>query len=269
MRLSLTRGFVVLGIFGVLGLLGVGVAGRVGADEKEEKKSDKVVRVLFLGNSLTFVNDVPGMVQAMAAAGGVRLECDSMTPPGVSLEDQWKAGEARRKLAGAKWDFVVLQQGPSSRPESQVNLREWAMKWADEARAHGAKPALYMVWPFEGQSNGFKLVAQSYRKAAEASKARLFPAGEAWAEVLRGGNSIRLYQSDKLHPTLAGSYLAALVITHGLTDIKPTAIPSKLKLASGQTVALPEGQAKTLRQIAEKATEEKSPSKAKSSQPDK
>jgi hypothetical protein len=157
-------------------------------------------------------------------------------------------------LAQEHWDYVVLQQGPSSRPESQAQLREWATRWANEARAHAATPALYMVWPFQGQSNGFKLVAQSYRQAAIASQSRLFPVGEGWERALRD-HSVRLYQSDKLHPTKAGSYLAALVITNGLTGLRVSALPSKLKLADGRIVQLTESQATALRRAAEKAME--------------
>jgi hypothetical protein len=174
------------------------------------------------------------------------------------LEDQWQDGEARKMLAGSRWDYLVLQQGPSSRPESQVHLRKWAKRWADEARKHRATPALYMVWPFQGQGDGFKLVSQSYRSAATASQSRLLPAGEAWEESLRGKPNVPLYQGDRLHPTVAGSYLAALVITQGLTGIRPSAIPGKLTLATGQVVEMPEEQAKALRQSAEKAAEETS-----------
>jgi hypothetical protein len=211
------------------------------------------LHVLFLGNSLTAVNDVPAIVQAMAATGGVQLIYHAITPGGVNLEDHWRKGEGRAVLARGRWNYVVMQQGPSSRPESQVDLSEWAGRWADEARAHGATPALYMVWPVQGQTDGFKLVSQSYRRAAEASKSQLFPVGEAWDAASHSNRAIRLYQADKLHPTKAGSYLAALVITRGLTGIRPTAIPAKLKLADGRIVELPEAQAKDLRRSAEKA----------------
>jgi hypothetical protein len=75
---------------------------------------------------------------------------------------------------------------------------------------------------------------------------------------------LRLYQSDKVHPNKAGSYLAALVITRGLTGIRPTAIPSRLKLADGQVVELPEAEAKELRRSADQATESSKPNSAPS-----
>src|SRR5581483_7366731 len=125
-------------------------------------------------------------------------------------------GQARKALESGQWDYLVLQQGPSSRPESQVNLREWAVRWGNEARRRGATPALYMVWPFEGQKNGFQQVSHSYRAAAKASQALILPAGDAWQEALQKDPALGLYIGDRLHPTAAGSYLAALVITQEL-----------------------------------------------------
>lgn len=210
------------------------------------------LRVMYLGNSLTYYNDLPALVKAMAAAGGVQMEYYSSALPNVNLEDQWNNPQVELLMEKVKWDFVVMQQGPSSQPASQVDLKKWAVTWADEIRKRQAKPALYMVWPFQGQKNGFKLVAQSYRNAALASKSLLFPAGEAWEEALRADASLALYDPDQLHPTPAGSYLAALVVTHGLTGVEPKKVPAKLRLATRRTFTLPEAQAAKLRQAAEK-----------------
>lgn len=196
------------------------------------------LRVLFLGNSLTAAHDLPALVQAMAAAGGIRLEVDACVSGGFSLEDHWHRGSCRRTLAQGRWSYVVLQQGPSTLPESQTHLRQWGLRWTGEARKHGAKTAFYMVWPQQHQKNGFELVRQSYGGAAGAAGGLLLPTGDAWKSVIgRGG--ITLYQRDGLHPTLAGTYLAALVITQGLTGVKPGMVPARLTLASGRKVELP------------------------------
>ena len=106
------------------------------------------VRVLFLGNSLTAANDLPATVAAFArTANRIRVETRMVAPGGVNLEDHWNFTGARQALEDGPWDVVVLQQGPSALPESQVDLRTWAQRWADEIRAHGAKPALLTVWP--------------------------------------------------------------------------------------------------------------------------
>jgi hypothetical protein len=215
-------------------------------------RDGRELQVLFLGNSLTAGNDLASLVESMAAAGGIRLRATVSAPGGFSLEDHWRGGVARRLLAGARWDFVVLQQGPSSRLDSQVNLRAYAIQWANEARRHGAMPALYMVWPFQGQANGFELVSRSYRLAATASNSRILPAGEAWQEAIRRDAGASLYLADRLHPTPAGTYLAALVITQGLTGVPPRAVPARLKLKSGRDFAMPEDIAEKLRTVAAK-----------------
>src|SRR5262249_32817696 len=76
----------------------------------------KPVRVLFIGNSYTFVNDLPRMLAALARAGGQRpVVHDRETPGGCTLEKHWRDGKAAQKIAAGKWDYVVLQE-QSSRP---------------------------------------------------------------------------------------------------------------------------------------------------------
>jgi hypothetical protein len=188
----------------------------------------------------------------MAAAGGVQLQTYGITPGGVSLEDQWNGGTAREVLRRGKWDYVVLQQGPSTRPESQADLKKWAAIWGDEIRKHNAAPALYMVWPFRHQGDhGFELASQSYRAGATAAKGLILPAGEAWREAIRRDPAVGLYTEDDLHPTPAGSYLAALVITRGLTGVQPSTVPPRLDLSPGRTFELPPAQADALKKAAE------------------
>jgi len=75
-------------------------------------------QVLFIGNSLTTVNNVPGLVEALSAAAGNRLTCRTVAFDGYSLEDHWNRGDARRAIAEGGWSTIVLQQGPSSLQES-------------------------------------------------------------------------------------------------------------------------------------------------------
>jgi hypothetical protein len=196
------------------------------------------LRVLFLGNSLTAANDLPRLVQMLAASAGVRVHAVAVTPGGTNLEDHWNDGRSRRLLAAGRWDYVVLQQGPSTLPENQINLRQWAVRWADEARRHGVTPALYMVWPYQTQKNGFELVSQSYRAAALASKSRILPAGEVWREVLGLDANVQVYQQDGLHPTLAGSYVAAQVITQGLLQARTQVAATNLNAPAGMDAVL-------------------------------
>jgi hypothetical protein len=226
-----------------------------------ELPKGKPVRVLFIGNSLTATNNLPAVVQSMAASGGIRLEYEACMPGGVNLEDHWSDGHCRPLLSGKKWDCVVLQQGPSSRPENQANLRQWSIHWADEARRVGAKPALYMVWPYQAQRNGFEQVILSYSSAAKAAKALLLPAGVSWDAASRTSPDISLYSSDRLHPTAEGTYLAALVITNRLTGVKVREVPAHLSLASGRLFDISPDLAKRLKTAAEDAVGKERPTR--------
>src|SRR5262245_23603813 len=75
--------------------------------------AERPCRVLFIGNSLTYVNDLPAMVTALAdSAGAGPLVVESVVFGGYSLEDHWNQGDALRAIERGGWSVVVLQQGP-------------------------------------------------------------------------------------------------------------------------------------------------------------
>ena len=187
------------------------------------------LRVLFIGNSLTAANDLPSMVAALAAAAGAgRLETRTIAPGGYSLEDHWNDGQARRAIADGGWSFVVLQQGPSALPESQLLLRQYTRRFNDLIVKSGARTALYMVWPSRERFGDFDGVRVSYARAAQDVNGLLLPAGDAWRAAWRRNRSLALYGPDSFHPSPLGSYLAALVIVRGLTGQVPSAPPLRL-----------------------------------------
>ena len=191
--------------------------------------------VFFVGNSLTYFNDMPFMIAAFAEADGQEsLGIGSLLVPDYSLEDHWTDGRALAEIRRGGWKVVVLQQGPSSLPENQALLAQWASRFADEARAVGARPALYMVWPESTRREAFDAVSASYRGAAEAVDGLLFPVGEAWRAAWRRDPDAPLYAADGYHPSVAGSYLAALVMYQQLYDRSPIGLPHALTLPIGR-----------------------------------
>jgi hypothetical protein len=179
------------------------------------------LRVLFLGNSLTFANDLPALLRRLGAVDGITIETRDESRPNYALEDHWNRQASRDALADGRWDVVVMQQGPSSLATSRAQLVQWARTWADAIRAAGGRPALYMVWPDTTRFAFFDDVALSYRTAAESSGSALYPAGEAWQAAWARDPRLPLYGSDGFHPSVAGTYLAALVIYRGMTGRAP------------------------------------------------
>jgi hypothetical protein len=215
----------------------------------------KSLRVLFIGNSLTAANYLPFIVQALARAAGDSLEEESLTMGGAGLDDHWNDPEARRTIARGGWDVVVLQQGPSSLPESRVHIRHWTQKFAEVIRQAGARPALFMVWPAIDRLAFFDDVRDSYSLAAADVGGIFLPAGEAWRAAWRRDPKAPLYSSDDFHPSTTGSYLAALSIFGILYNRAPQNLTARLTLANGQILDLPPAQAKVLQDSAAEANQ--------------
>jgi hypothetical protein len=170
-------------------------------------------RILFVGNSLTYANDLPGIVQALAdSAGGDRLAVETVAGPDMALVDHWHEGTARREIARGGWEFVVLQQGPSSVEANRDSLRMFTARFAAGIAKVSARPALYAVWPTAGRQQDFPRAIESYTLAASDVNGLLFPVASAWLAAWQRDATLQLYASDGLHPTITGSYLAALVI---------------------------------------------------------
>jgi len=180
-----------------------------------------VVRILFIGNSLTGANDLPALVQQLAADANRAVACRAVAYGGYSLEDHWNRGDARRAIGEGGWSFVVLQQGPSALPESRVLLIDYAQRFADAARQVGAEPVLFMVWPERERLSDRDGVRLSYEAAARKTGSRLASVGEAFRAAERADSRIRLVGSDGFHPNASGTFLAASVLYRTIFNDDP------------------------------------------------
>jgi len=183
------------------------------------------LRVLFVGNSLTAANDLPTMVAALGARTGTPIEYETRAPGGFALEDHWRLTDVADAIARGHSDWVVLQQGPSSLPESAANLDAWARRFADAVRAAGGRPALHMVWPEKYRLSVFGQVIANYTAAAHNSNSVILPAGLAWSKALQSRPGFPLYGRDGFHPNRLGTYLAAITIYARISGRTPIGLP--------------------------------------------
>lgn len=234
-----------------LGLILCAMACSLGpTDEPVRPDPAADLNLLFIGNSLTYSNDLPGMVAALGDSTGLTIAVRSHAVPDYALEDHWNDGLAVRSIDGGGWNFVVLQQGPSSLDASRANLVDYATRFGARIRASGATPSLYAVWPEVARLGVFDRVSESYRLAAIAAGGVLLPCGEAWRAAWRADASVPLYGADGLHPSPLGSYAAALVIYRRVTGRSVLGLPARLRLASGATIDVPAATALLLQQAA-------------------
>ena len=208
------------------------------------------LRVLFIGNSLTSSHDLPNLVATVARAAGTTIATRTAAMDGYALEDHWGSDHLRTTITRGDWDWVVLQQGPSSLPESRVNLVYWTQQFDALIRSAGARPALLMVWPESARQGAFPAVSASYRAAATAVGGAILPAGDAWLAAWSLDPTLPLYGSDGFHPAIGGSYLAALTVFAGLTGRSPLEVPARPSGLEGILRGLQDEQLQTLREAA-------------------
>ena len=171
------------------------------------------LKVLFIGNSFTYQNDLPRTVGQLALSAGLpECYCVAIAKPDFALEDHYDFRDAVHALEDESWDFVVMQQGPSALASSRANLILWAGVFGDMIDENGAQAVMYGVWPQYDRSFDFPNVTESYRQAADAIGALFAPAGEAWLNAWAQDSTLPLYASDDFHPSTMGTYLAALTV---------------------------------------------------------
>jgi hypothetical protein len=178
------------------------------------------IQVLFVGNSLTYTNDLPALIKELAAMDGISLTYDEILLPDYSLEDHWNDGNVQAVIKKKHYDIMVAQQGPSALPESQELLKKYAQKFADECVAANTQLNLYMVWPSKSRSFDLDNVIVSYTQAALQTGASFSPVGSAWKSVWEKHPDFQLHGPDDFHPFVNGSVLASMIIYASLQKKK-------------------------------------------------
>src|SRR3954468_18801752 len=232
-------------------LLG-GIAGCAGSSAASAPTPAKprAYRVLFIGNSLTYTNDLPGTVAGLALAAGDTIEVQTVAGPNLALIDH-VAGQtnAVAVIKSGPWDYVVLQQGPTPLPlyrDTLILATKWLQPYIRDA---GARSAQLMVWPSATKRASFDEVRRSTQLAAKAVGGVFLPAGEAWRAAWAAGPRVALYGPDGFHPSELGTYLAALVVYEGLTGRDVTTLPARITVG-GKRLQVPTATVRLLQRAA-------------------
>jgi hypothetical protein len=105
-------------------------------------------------------------------------------------------------------------------PELSKLFVESTAKDSEIARRHGAEPVFFMSWRTPTSPMTEQLAA-AYLKAGAANRAKIVPAGYAFARSIATHPEVNLYVADKRHPTLAGTYLAACTVLATVYGVSP------------------------------------------------
>ena len=137
----------VVGLVVAAGLLAVGPARRLLSGCAFA--GNRCIRVLFIGNSYTSVNDLPATFAELAGSGGVAVEVDAIDPGGQTLAGHAAAPDVLAAITGRRWTTVVLQEQSEIPAATDLFDRETvpaATTLVAAIRKAGAEPVLFDTW---------------------------------------------------------------------------------------------------------------------------
>lgn len=180
--------------------------------------SNKEVKILFIGNSLTYSNNLPELVIAIAKEKGITLKTKLIAFPNYAILDHWNDGKVQKKILSKKYDYVILQQGPSSQSFGKNILLDYGKKYSTLCKENNIKLCYFMVWPSLIYYKTFDDVIKNHKEAAIQNDAILLPVGEVWKTHFDATQNFDYYSEDGFHPSLKGSQVAAKVIVDHLFE---------------------------------------------------
>lgn len=180
-------------------------------------------RILFIGNSYTYVNDLPAMFAELARAGGHKVVTGMVAEGGWTLANHVQSSETLGKLKSSKWDFVVLQEQseiPASEQSRTDSMYPAARVLVWQVESVSAIPLFFQTWAHRDgwPENGLPdyksmqvQIDQGYQGISQELHVGIAPVGYAWSIVRGVDPEMDLWQDDGSHPTEQGTYLAACV----------------------------------------------------------
>jgi hypothetical protein len=199
-------------------------------------------RILFIGNSYTYVNDLPAMFARLAWSGGHAVQTGMQAQGGWTLAQHQVDAATLQAIAGTPWDFVILQEQseiPAMPAARTGSMYPAATALVEIIRARGSQPLLLMTWAHRDGLSSAGLadyasmqsqIEDGYLELANALDVGVVPAGVAWGRLREEHPDLDVWQSDGSHPSETGTYLAACVLYVSLYRESPLGLMRPLSI---------------------------------------
>lgn len=190
------------------------------------------LRILFIGNSFTQRNDLPGLLTQLAAAADLpqTVITERVVANGASLRQHWNAGTALQLIQQGGWDAVVLQEQSTLPIKNRKRYHENVRLFHEAIQASGSRTLLYHTWARRHAPETQDDLDAAVAEVAAELEAQVVPVGLAWRRLREIGTGPELYDKDGSHPSPAGTYLAACVFYAVLFGRSPEGLPTSSSL---------------------------------------
>ncbi len=198
---------------------------------------ENLVRVLIIGNSLTYYNNMPAILEGVASNSNTAVESQMVVMPGAMLQDHWNGTVAKAAISEGDWDFVILQEVPllgsltingKMMVQDRAYFHHYVRLFVDHIRTTGSQPILLLPWPRQKHPEHLEQMIYAHMEIGRELEVPVVPAGFAWEKVVQSAGPM-LYMQDGVHPTPAGTYLTSIVIYSTLIGHHPSDVPIRIE----------------------------------------
>jgi hypothetical protein len=204
-------------------------------DRRTPAGEPRPLRVLFIGNSYTRFNDLPGMVREISHSvpNGPPLRTTREARGGVDLRVHWRSNSLRQRIGRGDYDAVVIQGHSLATIDRPWRFADYTRRFSERIRAANARLVLFQTWarhprssfyrssPMRDRHEMFERIDAVYAELARELGATVAPVGRAWELASTEIPREPLHRPDGTHPAPAGTYLSACVLYGTLTGLDP------------------------------------------------
>jgi hypothetical protein len=170
----------------------------------------KTLNVLFLGNSHTYLNDVPQMVKALIESDGSGTRVAVRMHSAGFVEDFWGTA-VMDDIKSRRWNTVIMQGAKLSSSHKYKYDHTGAVNIANLAKKYGAKVYFFPEWPRRGWDES-AWIMNEYKGIGKPIGVPVIPVSYTWDVLLKEQPKLDLWEGDGNHASLPGSFFASCTI---------------------------------------------------------
>ncbi len=212
------------------------------------------MRILFIGNSFTYYNNLPHILKQLALTVGKEIQTEMCAGSDKTLSDHIYDSDVLLKIKSNKWDYVILKEHSLYVLEEKDKLENSLRLLSSKIKEADATPLIFATWAREHLQETAEEISQTYSNLSKKLEIEIAPISTVWQKVLEQDSSIKLYNKDRSHPTILGSYLTALTLYDTLFNDLNT-LPTRYEVMEDVMITIDETKARLFKNTIRKVVE--------------
>lgn len=196
----------------------------LGSSQLKAATPKDTVRVLFVGNSYVYYNNLIQMIGLITDSIDTKIICKKSVFGGSTLGDHWnsrKGLKSRQIIREGNFDIVVIQDNSMWPLDHKDSVLYFGELFCKEIKKKGAKPFLYNTWARQKTPETQNSINAVYQELGLTQSATVVPVGNCWAKALEIKKDADLFNIDGSHPSAMGTFLIALSFIKQIAGVIP------------------------------------------------